>query len=160
MGNVWFSRHRRLRRTRGRLAFVLVRIDSKFRRFGNGNYHAVRNWTESRWYIRIHYCPLLFLSDASRNRWQHIEVAVRCVITWLPPNRNSKRHRMSFAIQPQRKICCTFYDSICAWPRIWLGSRSCIQNKNDTPFSLSRWWPFYVLQMSLHRKCNKSYLHF
>jgi hypothetical protein len=31
------------------------------------------------------------------------------VITWLLPNhRNSKRHRVSFAIQPLRKICCTF----------------------------------------------------
>jgi hypothetical protein len=31
------------------------------------------------------------------------------VIAWLPPNhRNSKRHHMSFAIQPLRKICCTF----------------------------------------------------
>jgi len=69
----------------------------------------VRTWTESRWYIRINYCPLPFLRDTSRNRWRHTEVAVTCVITWLPPNhRNSKRHRMSFAIQPLRKICCTF----------------------------------------------------
>jgi hypothetical protein len=31
------------------------------------------------------------------------------VITWLLPNyRNSKRHHMSFAIQPLRKICWTF----------------------------------------------------
>ena len=111
MGDVWFSRRRRLRRTRGRLAFVLVvRIDGKFfRRFGNGNSFAVRNWTESRCYIRIHCCPLLFLRDASRNRWHHTEVAVSCVIIWLPPNHtNSKRNRMSFATQLLRKICCTF----------------------------------------------------
>jgi len=110
VGDVWFSSRRRLRRTRGRLAFVLVvSVDGKFfRRFGNGNSFAVRNWTESRWYIRIHYCPLLFLRDVFRNRWHHTEVAVSCVIIWLPPNhRNSKRYRMSFAIQPLRKICCT-----------------------------------------------------
>jgi len=60
-------------------------------------------------YIRIHYCPRLFLRVASRNRWHHTEVAVSCVITWLPPNhRNSKQHRISFAIQPLRNICCTF----------------------------------------------------
>jgi len=94
----WFSRNRRLRRTRGQLAFVLVVwIDGKFfGRFGNGNSFAVRNWAERKWYIRIHYCPLLFLRDASRNRCHHTEVAVSCVITWLPPNhRNSKWHRMS-----------------------------------------------------------------
>jgi len=57
----------------------------------------------------IHYCPLLFLRDASRNRWHHTELAVSCMITWLPPkHRNSKRHRMSVAIQPLQKICCTF----------------------------------------------------
>jgi len=109
--DVWFSRRRRLRRTRGRLAFVLVVWTNGkfFRRFGNGNSFAVRNWTESRWYIRIHYCPLLFLRDASRNRWRHTEVAVSCVIIWLPPNHmNSKRHRLSFAIQPLRNVCCTF----------------------------------------------------
>jgi len=50
-----------------------------------------------------------FLHDASRKRWHHTEVTVRCVITWLPPNhRKSGRHRMSFVIQPLRKICCTF----------------------------------------------------
>jgi len=111
VGDVWFSRNRRLRRTRGRLAFVLfVWIDGKFfRRFGNGNSFTVRNWTESRWYIRIHYCPLLFLRDASRNRWRHTEAAVSCMVNWLPPNhRKSKRHRMSFAIQSLRKIFCTF----------------------------------------------------
>ena len=80
-----------------------------FRRFGNGNFFALRNWREYRWYIRIHYCPLLFLRNASRKRWRHSELAVSCVVTWLPPNhRDSKRHRMSFAIQPLRKICCTF----------------------------------------------------
>ena len=64
---------------------------------------------ESRWYIRIYYCPLLFLRGASRNRWHHTEIAVSCVITWLPPNhRNSNQHRMSFVFQPLRKICCTF----------------------------------------------------
>jgi hypothetical protein len=31
-----------------------------FRGSGNGYSFAVRNWTENRWYIRIHYCPLLF----------------------------------------------------------------------------------------------------
>ena len=111
VGDVWFSRRRRLRRTRGRLAFFLVVwIDGKFfRRFGNGNSFAVRNWTKSGWYIRMHDCPLLFLRDASTNRWHHTEVAVSCLITWLPPNhRNSRRHRMAFAIQPLRKIYCTF----------------------------------------------------
>ena len=85
-------------------------MDGKFfRRFGNGNSFAVLNWAESRWYIRIHYCPLLFLRDASRNRWRHTEVTVSCVIAWLPPNhRNNERHHMSFAIQPLRKIRCTF----------------------------------------------------
>ena len=104
----WFSRRRQLGRTRGRLAFV--RIDGKFFwRFWNGNSFAVRNWMESRWYIRIHYCPVLFLRDASRNRWHNTDVAVSCVITWLLPNhRNSKGHRMSFVIQPLQKICCTF----------------------------------------------------
>jgi hypothetical protein len=90
-------------RTRGRLAFILVVwIDGKFiRSFGNGNSFAVRNWTESGWYIRIHYCPLF-------SSWS-TEVVVSCVISWLPPNhRNSKRHRVSFVIQPLRKICCTF----------------------------------------------------
>ena len=99
------------RRTWGRLAFVLVVwIDGKFvRRFGNENSFAVQNLTESRWYIRIHYCPFLFLCDTSRNRWHHTEVAVSFVIAWLPPNhRNIKRHRKSFVIQPLRKICCTF----------------------------------------------------
>ena len=44
-----------------------------------------------------------------RNRWHHTEVAVSCMFTWLPPNhRNSKRYRMSFAIQLLRKICCAF----------------------------------------------------
>ena len=92
------------------ILFLVVRIEGKFfRSFGNGNSFAVRNWTESRWYIRIPYCPLLFLHDASRNMWHHTEVTVSCAITWLPPNhRNSKRHLMSFAIQPLRKICCTF----------------------------------------------------
>jgi len=82
VGDVWFSRRRRLRRTRGRLAFVLVVwIDGKFFRiFGNGISFAVRNWTESGWYIRIYYCPLLFLRDTSRNRGHHTEVAVNCVI--------------------------------------------------------------------------------
>ena len=76
------------------------------RRFGNGSSSAVRNWSESRRYIRIRYCPLLFLREASRNRRHQAEVTVSCVITWLPPNhRNSKRHRTSSAIQPQRKIC-------------------------------------------------------
>ena len=40
---------------------------------------------------------------------KQVAVAVSCVVTWLPPNhRNSKRHRMSSAIQPLRKIFCTF----------------------------------------------------
>ena len=86
-----------------------VRERKFFRRFGSENSFAVRNWTESRWYIGINYCPLLFLRDASRNRWQHTAVAGSCVITWLPPNhRNSKRLRMCFAIQLLRKICCIF----------------------------------------------------
>ena len=52
---------------------------------------------------------LLLLRDASRNRWHHTEVAGSSVIAWLPPNhKNNKRHRMSSAIQPLRKICCTF----------------------------------------------------
>ena len=76
---------------------------------GHGNSFAVRNWTESRWYNRINYCPLLFLRDASRNKWHHTEVAASCLITWFPPNhRKSKRHRMRFAIQLLRKIFCTF----------------------------------------------------
>ena len=98
-------------RTRGRLAFVLVVwIDGKFfRRFRNGNFFAMRNWTESKWFIRIHYCPLVFHCDASRNRWHRTEVAVSCVIAWIPPNhRNNKRHRMSFVIQPLREVCRTF----------------------------------------------------
>jgi len=70
---------------------------------------GTENWTESRWYIRIHYCPLHFLRGASRNRQRHSEIAVSCVFTWLPPNhRNSKRHRVYFAIQPLRKICYAF----------------------------------------------------
>ena len=109
--NVWFSRRRRLRRTRSRLAFILVvLIDGKFfRRFGNGNSFAVRNRTESRWYIWIHYCPLPFLRDASRSRWHHTEISVSCVFIWHPPShRNSNWHRMSFNIQLLRRICFTF----------------------------------------------------
>jgi hypothetical protein len=113
VGDAWFSRRRRLRKTQGRLSFVLVVwIDGRFfRRFGNGNSFTVRNWTESGWYIRIYeyYCPLLLLRDASTNRWHHTEVAVSCMITWLPPNhRKSKWHRMHFAMQSLRNICCTF----------------------------------------------------
>jgi len=102
----------------------------------------VRNWSESRWYIRILYCPLLFLRDSSRNRWHHTEVAVSCAITWLPPNhRNSKRHLMFFAIQPLGKIFCTFTAAYVRGPMNCLGRRSCVRITNDRPFSLSRWWP-------------------
>ena len=69
---------------------------------------------DSRWYIRIHYCPLLFPRDASRNRWHHTEVAVSCVITWLPPNhRKSKQHRISFAIQPLWKVFACLRQHMC-----------------------------------------------
>ena len=51
------------------------------------------------------------------------------------------------------------YGSTSAGPTICLARRFCIRNTNDTPFSLSRWWPFFALQTSLHRKCNKSYLY-
>ena len=133
---------------------------NSFRRFGNGNSFAVRNWTESRWYIRIHYCPLLFIRDASRNRRHHTEVAVSCVITWLPPNhRNSKRHSMSFAIQPLRKICCTFKAAYVRGPGFVLVADLHPKYKWYA-FSLSRWWPRFSLQTSLHRKCNKRYLHY
>jgi hypothetical protein len=111
VGDEWFSRRRQLRRALGRLAFVLiVWIYCKFfRRLRNGNSFTLWNRTESRWYILIHYCPLLFLCDAYRNRWHHTEEAVSCVITSLPPNhRNSKWHRMSFANQPLWKICWAF----------------------------------------------------
>ena len=167
---LWRRRHRGrrvvsrrwwLRRPRGWLAFLLVWIDVKFfRSFGNGNSFAVQNWTESRRYIRIHYCPLLFLRDDSRNRWYHTEVSVSCVITWPPPNhRNSKRHRMSCHSATAKDLLHT-YGSICAGPSICLARRSCIRNTNDTPFSLLQWWPFFAVQTSLHCKCYKSYLHY
>ena len=77
------------------------------------------NWSESKWYIRIRYCPLLFPRKVSRNRWRHAEVTVSRVITWPPPNhRNSKRHRTSFVIQPQRKICCTCNAAYVRGPRL------------------------------------------
>ena len=120
--DLWFNRCWRLRRTQCRLTFVVAWIDGKFfQRFRNGNSFVMQNWAESRWYIRIHYCPLLFLRDASRNRWQHTEVAVNCLITWLPPNHTySKWHHMSFDIQPLRKICCTFMAVYVQGPRFVL----------------------------------------
>ena len=50
------------------------------------------------------------------------------------------------------------YCSVCTGPRICLDRPSSIRNTNDTPFSLSRLWPFFDVQTSLHRKCNKSYI--
>ena len=88
--------------------------------------------------IRIHYCPLLFHRDASRNRWHNREVAVSCVISWFPvQHRDSKRHRMILPFS-HGEILLHIYGSICAGPRIYLGRRSCIRNTNDTHFSLSR----------------------
>jgi len=123
-----------------RLAIVLVvGIDGKFiRRFGNGNSFTVRNWTESRWCIRIHYCPPLFLRDASRNRLHNTEVAVSCVITWLPPNhRNSKRYRMYFRIQPLRKICCTFTAAYVRGPGFILVADLASEIKIIRPFTIA-----------------------
>jgi hypothetical protein len=127
---------------------------------GSGNCFAGRKWKEIRRYIRIHYCPLLFLRDASRNRWHHTEVAVSCVITWLPPNhRNSKRHRMSFTIQPMWKICCTFTAAYVRGPGYVLVANLASEIQM-IHFSLLRWGSLFRLQTSLHRKCKKSYLHY
>jgi len=97
-----------------------------------------------------------FSSWCPRNRWQHTEVAVSCVITWLPPNyRNSKRQRMSFVIQPLRKIFCTFTAAYLRGPGFILVAHLASEIQMIGLFLLSRWWLFFALQTPLHRKCNK-----
>jgi hypothetical protein len=64
------------------------------------------------------------------------------VITLLPQNhRNNKRHRMFLPFSHRQKLL-HIYGRTCAEPWNCLGRRSGIPNPNDTPFPLSRWWPF------------------
>ena len=81
---------------------------------------------------------------------------------YLAPSKPQEQQTAShvFCQSATAKDSLHIYGSICAGPGICLGRRSCIRNTNDTPFSLSWWWPFFALQRSLHRKRNKSYLHY
>jgi len=136
VGDVWFSRRRRLRRTRGRLAFVLVIwIDGKFFwMFGNGKLDGEQ---------MVYSDTLLPTSFSS---W--------CLQKQAAPFRNSSQLRIYVApSKPQEqqtasRVFChsatakdllRIYDNIRAGPRICLDRRSCIRNTNDTPFfTLSR----------------------
>jgi len=59
---------------------------------------------------------------------------------YLAPSKPQEQQTVShvFCHSATAKDLLRIYGSVCAGPRICLGRRSCIRNKNDTPFSLSR----------------------